>query len=47
MVFLVFLPGTIYHKFEEEAAYDCGVHGGHSSYGSILYKNYTKFVNMK
>jgi len=44
MVFLVFLAGVVYRKLDEkEAAYDHGVHGGHSSYSLISYENYTKF----
>jgi len=44
MVFLVFLAGVVYRKFEEEeAAYDLRVHGGHSGYSLISYENYTKF----
>ena len=44
MVFLVFLAGVVYRKFEdEEAAYDHVVHDGHSSYSLISYENYTKF----
>ena len=44
MVFLVFLAGVAYRKFEEEeAAYDPWAHGGHPSYSLISYENYTRF----
>ena len=44
IVFLLFLVGAAYRKFEaEEATYDHVVHDGHSNFGLISYENYTKF----